>query len=103
MQHITDCRVDPAAPRAAPGELEGADSIHLSVVGMGCPNCANRIRNALLARGGVVDVTIDLPAALARVWYAAAEVTPAEMVAVVRDAGEGSHHQYLAVPVRDVP
>jgi copper chaperone CopZ len=99
MQHVTDCHVDPVASRAGPEELQRARYVDLAVAGMGCPNCGNRIRNALMARAGVLEVAVDVWRALVRVWYAPDDVGVEEIVSVVRIAGESTHHRYMAVPV----
>lgn len=99
MQHVTDPRVEPSTPRAPPRALVGAAVVDLSVAGMGCPSCGNRIRNALLAHPGVVEAEIDVPAGLARVWYDDARVGVRELVGVVSVLGEASQHRYLAVPM----
>ena len=100
MQHLTDCRHIPVAPRATSEERRNADLMDFGIAGMGCVNCANRIRNALLGVAGVVDVAIDLPAALARVWYRKALVGVREIADAVGSAGEDTHHRYLAVPIK---
>jgi len=46
MQHATDRPVDAVAPRAGAQALRGTEFVDLAVAGMGCPNCANRVRNA---------------------------------------------------------
>lgn len=99
MQHVTDCRVDPVASRASSELKQKARIQYLALAGMGCPNCANRVRNALLGTQGVVDVEVDLPAGLATVWYRAGAVSLSDMVTAVAEAGQGTHHRYLAVPV----
>lgn len=99
MQHVTDCRVDPVASRASRESKQKARIQYLALAGMGCPNCANRVRNALLGVHGVVDVEVDLPAGLVTVWYRAGDVSLSDMVVAVAQAGQGTHHRYLAVPV----
>ena len=64
MQHITDCHVEPVAGRAPAADRESEQIVYVAVAGMGCPNCANRVRNGLLGTEGVVDLDVDLPAAL---------------------------------------
>lgn len=99
MQHATECHVDPIAARATDTERHTAHLQYLAVAGMGCPNCANRVRNALLQTTGVVDVEVDLPAGLASVWYREGEVELSDLVGAVGRAGLATHHRYLAVPV----
>lgn len=99
MQHITGCHVDPVASRTDPAELERALHVDLAVAGMGCPNCGNRVRNALMAQLGVLEVRVDVPRALARVWYTAEDIGLEEILKAVRVAGEATHHRYMAVRV----
>jgi len=99
MQHVTDPPIEPAAVRADPRALAGAAVVDLAVAGMGCPSCANRVRNALLAHSGIVEVEVDIPAALARVWYLPDRVSVREILGIVSLVGEGSQHRYLAVPL----
>ena len=94
------CHVDPI--RRAPvdrRELERADSVWLSVSDMGCPNCARRVRNALLGVPGVLDAEVHLAAAMATVAYDGDRATTAALIGAVERAGEGTRHEYRAVPV----
>lgn len=100
MQHVTDCHVDPAVSGASPEEKERAAVQYLAVAGMGCPNCANRVRNSLLLHAGVLEVEVELPTGLTRVWYDDRRARIPELLAAVNQAGEGTHHRYLAVPLR---
>jgi copper chaperone CopZ len=100
MQHLTDCHVDPIAGRASADDRRNAEVQYLAVAGMGCPNCAHRVRNALLRAPGVVDVEVDLPGGLASVWFRGAETGVSDLVEVVAAAGRETQHTYLAVPVR---
>lgn len=99
MQHVTDCHVEPLTGRVPEREREGAEVGYLALAGLGCPNCANRVRNALLRATGVVDVEVDLTSALATVWYRPDEGRVWDFVNAVSVAGLGTHHRYLAVPV----
>lgn len=99
MQHATDLPVDPMLPRADARAREAACCVDLAVAGMSCPSCANRVRNALLAHPGVVEVEVDASAALARVWYRDGRVGVRELVGIVAVVGESSPHRYIAVPL----
>jgi copper chaperone CopZ len=91
--------VDPVPGRGTEEERRRATVQHMAIAGMGCPNCANRIRNALTATRGLVDVDVDLPGALATVWYRPEGVGVADVTRTIEAAGEGTHHRYLGVPV----
>lgn len=73
----------------------------LALAGLGCPNCANRVRNALLRTRGVLEAEIDLHGATGRVWCLSdSPVTVTDLVKAVVGASRGTHHHYLAVPLR---
>lgn len=99
MRHVTERSVEPVAPRADPRLLLGAERVDLAVAAMECPSCGNLIRNALLANSAVLEVQVDVPAALATVWYDACAITVSEIVAAVAVVGESSHHRFIATPV----
>ena len=100
MQHTTHCHVEPIEGGASEAQRRSARVTHLGLAGMGCPNCAHRIRNALLRTPGVVDAEIDLQASLATVWHRPAEADTSDLVVAVANAARGTNHTYLAVPVR---
>lgn len=99
MEQHGKCRVDPIEKGLEPGALDSADYVQLGVSGMGCINCANRVRNALLLAPGVLAAEIDLPSGLATVAFDARKVDLAEMIAAVARAGHGTRHVYRAVPL----
>jgi copper chaperone CopZ len=101
MQHVTECHVEPIEGDAAAAELDEAVQHTLALSGLGCPNCANRVRNALLRTDGVLEAEIDLNAALGRVWCRpGSPPDETELVKAVVGASRGTHHRYLAVPLR---
>lgn len=65
---------------------------------MGCASCADRVRDTLLKRRGVVKVEIDLQHATAAVVFEAAELDTDELLQAVADASEGGH-RYHALPI----
>lgn len=73
----------------------------LGLAGLGCENCANRVRNALLRTPGVLEAEIDLREALGRVWCRPkSPPKETDLVRAVVGASRGTHHRYLAVPLR---
>lgn len=102
MSTSHDCHVDSLeAGPVDPRQLERAESVWLAVSDMGCPNCARRVRNALLGVPGVLDAEVHLAAAMATVAYDGERATTAALIAAVEGAGEGTRHAYRAerVPV----
>ena len=47
-----NCHVEPVNKTVLDGVLSTADHIHLMVAGMGCQNCAMRVRNSLVRMAG---------------------------------------------------
>ncbi len=70
------------------------------VAGMGCPNCATRVRNALVSVDGVADAHVNLVPSVSRVLYDGERVTTEQLIAAVAAAGEGIQHEYSAKPLR---
>ena len=99
MQHVTDCHVDPVTTRVTAEERAEAEVQRLAVAGMGCPNCANRVRNALLEEPGIVDVEVDPQAGLATIWCRPGSTRTRDLLEAVDRSGRGTLHRYLAVPV----
>ena len=92
-----NCFVEPIYKDLVPPEqLQKADKATLIVWGMGCPNCANRVRNSLLSLEGVYGVDVYLNMALAEVSYNREKTQPTELVAAVSRAGNDGHHEYRA-------
>lgn len=101
MQHVTECHVEPIEGAAGSADLDEAVQYTLALAGLGCPNCANRVRNALLRTPGVLEAEIDLHRATGRVWCLPDSLaTESDLVKAVVGASRGTHHRYLAVPLR---
>jgi copper chaperone CopZ len=100
MTELPNCHVIPISKEVRAGDLEPYSMVRLALSGLGCINCANRVRNALLSCPSVVDAEVDLGAAQADVWYLPEHIGPLGLTKVVSLAGKGTHHQYRAVPAR---
>src|SRR5574342_55950 len=91
-----NCYVEPIYKSASADQIRDADNALLAVWGMGCENCATRVRNSLLALEGVYGVDVYLNMALAEVRYDSQKL-PAEMlVEAVSRAGNDGRHEYRA-------
>jgi copper chaperone len=77
-------------------QLESADTATLAIRGMGCENCATRVRNSLLSLDGVHTVDIYLNMALAEVRYDGNKIPATNLVAAVSRAGNDGRHHYVA-------
>jgi copper chaperone CopZ len=91
------CHVEPIYRDAVPAhQLQQADRATLAISGMGCNNCATRVRNSLLSVEGVLGVDVYLNMALAEVMYDRKRVLPKQLVNAVALAGNDGRHEYRA-------
>lgn len=107
MSEHENCHVDPVEKPLDRSALAQAEAAFLSVSGMGCPTCANRVRNGLLNLAGVLYADVLLQNGVATVAFDPRQVTPASLVTAVYESGNGGRHEYRAeilqtMPARDV-
>ncbi|SRR5581483_10204752 len=91
-----NCYVEPIVKTASPDQIQKSDVATLAVWGMGCENCAMRVRNSLLALEGVYGVDVFLNMAVAEVRYDSRKISPDELVTAVSAAGNDGRHKYRA-------
>jgi Cu+-exporting ATPase len=70
--------------------------INLSITGMTCASCSNRVEKALKKMPGVLDASVNLASEQASVTYVPASVGWSELKAAVEQAGysEGAQGAY---------
>ena len=92
-----NCYIEPIYKNSAlANQLQKADKATLAVQGMGCENCATRVRNGLLSLDGVYGVDVYLNMALAEVTYDGKKISAQRLVEAVSRAGNDGHHEYRA-------
>jgi copper chaperone CopZ len=91
-----NCHVEPIQKTALDHVIQNADRILLSVSGMGCPNCATRVRNGLLLLDGVHGAEVMLNMHMAEVYFDEKKVSAEMLIQAVADAGNDGRHNYLA-------
>lgn len=90
------CYVEPINKTALESVLQNADSALLAVSGMGCQNCATRVRNGLLLLEEVFYAQISLNMGLAEVFYDGRKVSVEALVNAVVGSGNDGRHEYRA-------
>ena len=90
------CHVEAIQKHVRPEQIDAAARVFLVVWGMGCPNCALRVRNSLLQLDGVLDVQINLERGLAQVFFDPVALQAEQLPDAVAAAGNDGHHRYLA-------
>jgi len=91
-----NCHVDPIQKTATSDERQTVTTAVLAVRGMGCPNCAARVRNSLIALTGVVEADVDHTAGMAQVNFNPNLTNLAALVEAVARAGGDGRHEYRA-------
>jgi len=91
-----DCYVAPLDKAVDPGHIADGAEARLLLAGLGCPNCAARVRNAILALDGVIAVDVSLEPQRAVAIYDPTRTLPDHLVEAVHRAGAASHHAYRA-------
>lgn len=92
-----NCYVEPIYKKSVSvDQLQKSEIAMLAVWGMGCENCATRVRNSLLSLAGVHGVDVYLDMALAEVRYDSKNVSVDALVDAVSRAGNDGRHEYGA-------
>lgn len=91
-----NCYVEPVQKIATEEERQKVEMALLAVWGMGCPNCAARVRNSLLTLNGVVNADVDHVNGLARIAYNPELATVDLLISAVALAGNDGRHEYGA-------
>jgi copper chaperone CopZ len=90
------CHVEPVVKVVTMGEEGQIEALMLAISGMGCPNCAARVRNSLLNVYGVVEADVVHTLGMAQVFYNPTLASGDELVAAVARAGGDGRHEYCA-------
>jgi copper chaperone CopZ len=91
-----NCHVEPLHKEAAQEESQNIHVALLAVEGLGCPTCANRVRNSLLGLYGVTAAQVSHVAANAKVLYNPDLTTANALLDAVAQAGNDGRHNYRA-------
>ena len=91
-----NCHVEPLQKAATADEQKITTWTLLAVYGMGCPNCANRVRNSLISLKGVVDAEVDHRIGTAEVVFNPNLTAISALIEAVARAGGDGRHIYRA-------
>lgn len=90
------CDIKPFKKISLLEEYQKTQLTILSISGLNCPNCAIRVRNALLKTYGVTNALIDHESGLGEINYNPDIVQPKNLVTAIIQAGGDGTHQYSA-------
>lgn len=93
------CHVDAMHKAPSVEERRASTRAQLTVEGMGCSNCVNRVRNRLLQVYGVQSVDVDLESGHADVVFNPGLASVADLLHAVALAGGDGRHEYRAYPI----
>ena len=91
-----NCHVEPIQKTPNPVELSSQKTSYLEIWGMGCPNCAARVRNTLVAVPGVIEAQVNHQRGVGAVLYNPTLVAEQDLVNAVARAGGDGRHEYGA-------
>jgi len=91
-----NCHVEPVQKIITEEERKRVERALLAVWGIGCPNCARRVRNSLISQHGVVDAYVDHITGIAGVFFNPELATVEMLISAVAHAGNDGHHEYSA-------
>lgn len=90
------CHVEPLQKAPTAEEQAQVIETRLAIWGMGCPNCANRVRNSLLGLEGVIQADVNHLYGEATVRHNPSMASLDQLIAAVAAAGGDGHHEYSA-------
>ncbi|PKO05743.1 MAG: hypothetical protein CVU41_09965 [Chloroflexi bacterium HGW-Chloroflexi-3] len=90
------CDIKPFKKTSVFEEYHKSQTSILSISGLNCPNCALRVRNALLKTYGITTALIDHESGLGEITYNPDIVQPQNLVSAIVLAGGDGIHQYAA-------
>jgi copper chaperone CopZ len=93
------CHVEPIRKVATAEERASTTTAVLLVSGMGCPNCAARVRNSLLSINGAVEADVDHTLGTAKVTFNLNLTTVSALINAVAQAGRDGRHAYRAIHI----
>ncbi|MGB8644120.1 MAG: heavy-metal-associated domain-containing protein [Anaerolineae bacterium] len=93
------CQAMPVEKTVCADEQAAAQMARLLVWGLVCPNCAVRVRNALLALDGVVSADVDWERGLAFVDYLPDRTNAHALARQIMQAGNDVGYQFNAAVI----
>lgn len=103
MSEHESCHVDPVEKALDRQSIKSAVAAYLLVGGMGCVNCATRVRNSLISLDGVIAADVELEQGVAAAAYDPEQVTTDDLLQAVAQAGNDGRHHYVARLIKQVP
>lgn len=91
-----NCHVEPITKKPEADEIQNVQIAFLNVWGMGCPNCANRVRNNIVSLKGVVDARVNHMNGKAQIAYNPDIASNNDLITAVIGAGGDGRHEYGA-------
>lgn len=91
-----NCEVKPLHKKVTAEEYQKTRLAVLVVTGMGCPNCAARVSNSLIALYGVTGVMVNRVMGRAQVTFNPDLVAFPALIEAVAQAGNDGQYTYRA-------
>jgi copper chaperone CopZ len=94
------CNVEPVPAKHAVQSKGPFALVEMAILNVDCPACAARVKHALLAVPGVLDVDVQFETGVGNVLYDPMRTYSERLADVVFKTGRASHHEYLATVTR---
>ena len=91
--------VEPVEKAICEDELAEARMARLVILGIVCPNCAMRVRNALLRLDGVVSVDVDFKSGLALIDHVPSTTDDRALLFAIARAGTEAGQEFQAAVI----
>ncbi len=93
------CPVEPVEKVICEDELAEARMARLLVFGLACPNCAARVRNALLHLDGVVSADVDWRSGLALIDFVPSRTNAHVLIRAISGASADPEERFQAAAI----
>ncbi len=99
MRPLSERRVDPQSSIDLMTSTDTLKQIELPITGMTCANCANTVERALKKTAGVNSAAVNFASERASVQFDPAQVSPAQLIERVRQAGYDVTLAHAELPI----
>ena len=91
------CQITPVHKSITEEEKLTTLVTYLAISGLNCPNCALRVKNALMNEYGVIDALIDHADGLGEITFNPNLIEKSKLLKIISSAGGDGVHSYSAI------
>ncbi len=91
------CQITPVHKSITEEEKMNTQVTYLAISGLNCPNCALRVKNALMNEYGVIEALIDHADGMGEITFNPEIINRSDLVNIISKAGNDGTHSYSAI------